>query len=100
MMLGRGSGILNFLHVKWNRAGLDSPTFPGLKHDSPSTGTPGAEACDAVDGAFRPEWREAIILLNWVTVRGIFLVFPGHFAPAEEPAAVAGDLTAFFRGLG
>src|SRR6266576_1520643 len=28
-------------------------------------------------------------------------VFPrgGHFAPAEEPAAVAGDLTAFFRGL-
>ena len=29
-------------------------------------------------------------------------VFPrgGHFAPAEEPAAVAGDLTAFFRGLG
>ena len=24
----------------------------------------------------------------------------GHFAPAEEPAAVAGDLTAFFRGLG
>ena len=26
-------------------------------------------------------------------------VFPrgGHFAPAEEPAAVAGDLTAFFR---
>jgi pimeloyl-ACP methyl ester carboxylesterase len=29
-------------------------------------------------------------------------VFPrgGHFAPAEEPTAVAGDLTAFFRGLG
>jgi pimeloyl-ACP methyl ester carboxylesterase len=29
-------------------------------------------------------------------------VFPrgGHFAPAEEPAAVARDLTAFFRGLG
>jgi pimeloyl-ACP methyl ester carboxylesterase len=28
-------------------------------------------------------------------------VFPhgGHFAPAEEPAAVAGDLSAFFRGL-
>jgi len=28
-------------------------------------------------------------------------VFPrgGHFAPAEEPAAVAGDLTAFFREL-
>jgi pimeloyl-ACP methyl ester carboxylesterase len=28
-------------------------------------------------------------------------VFPrgGHFAPAEEPAAVAGDLIAFFRGL-
>ena len=28
-------------------------------------------------------------------------VFPqgGHFAPAEEPAAVAGDLTDFFRGL-
>jgi pimeloyl-ACP methyl ester carboxylesterase len=28
-------------------------------------------------------------------------VFPrgGHFAPAEEPTAVAGDLTAFFRGL-
>jgi pimeloyl-ACP methyl ester carboxylesterase len=28
-------------------------------------------------------------------------IFPrgGHFAPAEEPAAVAGDLTAFFRGL-
>jgi pimeloyl-ACP methyl ester carboxylesterase len=28
-------------------------------------------------------------------------VFPrgGHFAPAEEPAAVAADLTAFFRGL-
>jgi len=28
-------------------------------------------------------------------------VFPrgGHFAPAEEPAAVAGDLTAFFGGL-
>ena len=29
-------------------------------------------------------------------------VFPrgGHFAPAEEPAAVAGDLIAFFRDLG
>jgi pimeloyl-ACP methyl ester carboxylesterase len=29
-------------------------------------------------------------------------VFPhgGHFAPAEEPAAVAADLTAFFRGPG
>ena len=29
-------------------------------------------------------------------------VFPrgGHFAPVEEPAAVAGDLTAFFRDLG
>jgi pimeloyl-ACP methyl ester carboxylesterase len=29
-------------------------------------------------------------------------VFPrgGHVAPAEEPAAVAADLTAFFRGLG
>jgi len=29
-------------------------------------------------------------------------VFPrgGHFAPAEEPAAVAADLSAFFRGLG
>jgi len=28
-------------------------------------------------------------------------VFPrgGHFAPAEEPAAVAGDLNTFFRGL-
>ena len=28
-------------------------------------------------------------------------VFPrgGHFAPAEEPAGVAGDLTAFFLGL-
>jgi pimeloyl-ACP methyl ester carboxylesterase len=28
-------------------------------------------------------------------------VFPrgGHFAPAEEPAAVAGDLAAFFRDL-
>jgi pimeloyl-ACP methyl ester carboxylesterase len=28
-------------------------------------------------------------------------VFPrgGHFAPAEEPAALAEDLTAFFRGL-
>ena len=28
-------------------------------------------------------------------------VFPhgGHFAPAEEPAAIAGDLTAFFHGL-
>ncbi len=28
-------------------------------------------------------------------------VFPrgGQFAPAEEPAAVAGDLIAFFRGL-
>jgi pimeloyl-ACP methyl ester carboxylesterase len=28
-------------------------------------------------------------------------VFPhgGHFAPVEEPAAVAGDLTAFFRSL-
>jgi hypothetical protein len=23
----------------------------------------------------------------------------GHFVPTEEPAAVAGDLTAFFRGL-
>jgi hypothetical protein len=23
----------------------------------------------------------------------------GHFAPVEEPAAVAGDLTAFFHGL-
>jgi pimeloyl-ACP methyl ester carboxylesterase len=23
----------------------------------------------------------------------------GHFAPAEEPAAVAGDLTAFFRDI-
>jgi pimeloyl-ACP methyl ester carboxylesterase len=29
-------------------------------------------------------------------------VFPhgGHFSPVEEPAAVAGDLTAFFRDLG
>jgi pimeloyl-ACP methyl ester carboxylesterase len=28
-------------------------------------------------------------------------VFPcgGHFAPVEQPAAVAGDLTAFFRDL-
>jgi len=28
-------------------------------------------------------------------------VFPrgGHFAPAEKPAAVAADLSAFFRGL-
>jgi pimeloyl-ACP methyl ester carboxylesterase len=28
-------------------------------------------------------------------------VFPrgGHFAPVEEPAAIAGDLTAFFRDL-
>jgi pimeloyl-ACP methyl ester carboxylesterase len=28
-------------------------------------------------------------------------VFPhgGHFAPVEEAAAVAGDLSAFFRGL-
>jgi hypothetical protein len=35
-----------------------SPTLPSLEHDLFSLATLGTEACDAVSGAFRPQWRE------------------------------------------
>jgi hypothetical protein len=35
-----------------------SPTLPSLEHDLLSLPTLGTEACDAVGGAFRPQWRE------------------------------------------
>jgi len=35
-----------------------SPTLPSLEHDLFSLATLGTEACDAVGGAFRPQWRE------------------------------------------
>jgi hypothetical protein len=34
-----------------------SPTVPSLEHGLSSLATPGTEACDAVGGAFRPQWR-------------------------------------------
>jgi len=35
-----------------------SPTVLSLEHGLSSLATPGTEACDAVGGAFRLQWRE------------------------------------------
>ena len=37
---------------------VHSPTVEPLEHVRVSLATPGTEACDAVGGALRPEWRE------------------------------------------
>ena len=37
---------------------VHSPTVEPLEHVWVSLATPGTEACDAVGGALRPEWRE------------------------------------------
>jgi hypothetical protein len=48
-----------FVYVKWNSSGVvHSPTVEPLEHVWVSLATPGTEACDAVGGALRPEWRE------------------------------------------
>jgi len=47
-----------------------------------------------VTSSMRDYWERVYNIQRWT-------VFPrgGHFAPVEEPAAVAGDLTAFFRDI-
>jgi hypothetical protein len=51
---------MSYLYVKWNSSlgVVRSPTLPSLEHDLFSLGTLGTETCDAVGGAFRPQWRE------------------------------------------
>jgi len=51
---------MSYLYVKWNSFELRGcpPTFTPLKHVWVSLATPGTEACDAVGGAFRLQWRE------------------------------------------
>jgi hypothetical protein len=46
MLSGIASGVVH------------SPTVEPLEHVRVSLATPGTEACDAVGGALRPEWRE------------------------------------------
>ena len=69
---------------------------------------PGDRYNPATDGAFSvfahqtvPEGELPRSYLERVYNIQRWTVFPrgGHFAPAEEPAAIAGDLTAFFRDL-
>ena len=54
------------LIVSWNSSGsgFTRQAFPPLKHVRFPLATPGTEACDAMGGAFRPQWRElpAIVL--------------------------------------
>jgi hypothetical protein len=51
---------MSYLYVKWNSFSLRF-TRRRLRHYSMfwvSLATPGTKACDAVGGAFRPQWRE------------------------------------------
>jgi pimeloyl-ACP methyl ester carboxylesterase len=67
-----------------NRAYVDTPTAFGVfAHQTVSEGEPP-----------RSYLERAYNIQRWT-------VFPsgGHFAPVEEPAALAGDLAAFFRNL-
>jgi hypothetical protein len=49
-----------YLIVSWNSSGsgFTRQAFPPLKHVRFPLATPGTEACDAMGGAFRPQWRE------------------------------------------
>ena len=57
---------MSYLIVSWNSSGsgFTRQAFPPLKHVRFPLATPGTEACDAMGGAFRPQWRElpAIVL--------------------------------------
>jgi hypothetical protein len=57
---------MSYLIVSWNSSGsgFTRQVFPPLKHVRFPLATPGTEACDAMGGAFRPQWRElpAIVL--------------------------------------
>jgi hypothetical protein len=49
-----------YLIVSWNSSGtgFTRQAFPPLKHVRFPLATPGTEACDAMGGAFSPQWRE------------------------------------------
>jgi len=50
---------MSYLYVKWNSFGVVcSPAIYSLKHVLTSVGHSRTKACDAVGGAFRPQWRE------------------------------------------
>jgi|HubBroStandDraft_2_1064218.scaffolds.fasta_scaffold06395_5 hypothetical protein len=57
---------MSYLIVSWNSSGsgFTRQAFPPLKHVRFPLATPGTEACDAIGGALRPQWRElpAIVL--------------------------------------
>jgi hypothetical protein len=56
----------SYLIASWNSSGsgFTRQAFPPLKHVRFPLATPETEACDAMGGAFRPQWREvpAIVL--------------------------------------
>ena len=62
----KGEKFMSYLIVSWNSSGsgFTRQAFPPLKHVRFPLATPGTEACDAIGGAFRPQWRElpAIVL--------------------------------------
>jgi hypothetical protein len=62
----KGEKFMSYLIVSWNSSGsgFTRQAFPPLKHVRFPLATPGTEACDAMGGAFRPQWRElpAIVL--------------------------------------
>src|SRR5258708_25734238 len=54
------NSAMSDLIVSWNSSGsgFTRQAFPPLKHVRFPLPTPGTEACDAMGGAFRPQWRE------------------------------------------
>jgi hypothetical protein len=60
---------MSYLIVSWNSSvsGFTRQAFPLLKHVRFPLATPGTEACDAIGGAFRPQWRELPASVRFVT---------------------------------
>jgi len=56
---------MSYLIVSWNSSGsgFTRQAFPPLKHVRFPLATPGTEACDAMGGAFRPQWRELPVIV-------------------------------------
>jgi hypothetical protein len=58
----KGDIFMSYLIVKWNRSGNGFLSVVTLRVSRAGVmsrwPTPGTKTCDAVGGAFRPEWRE------------------------------------------
>src|SRR5260221_1691910 len=59
------NSAMSDLIVSWNSSGsgFTRQAVPPLKHVRFPLATPGTEACDAMGGAFRPQWRELPVIV-------------------------------------